>query len=50
MALLVLLYKELFLVGPVGAEHAEIAAVAPLGVLASGSEEFGCLLRVLLSH
>ena len=35
---------------PIGAEHAQVAAVAPLGVLASGSEELGCLLRVLLSH
>ncbi len=35
---------------PIGAEHAQVAAVAPLSVLASGSEELGCLLRVLLSH
>ena len=35
---------------PIGAEHAQVAAVAPLSVLASGSEEFGCLLWVLLSH
>ena len=35
---------------PIGAEHAQVAAVAPLGVLLSGSEELGCLLRVLLSH
>ena len=35
---------------PICGQHAQVAAVAPLGVLASGSEEFGCLLRVLLSH
>ena len=35
---------------PIGAEHAQVAAVAPLSVLASGSEELGCLLWVLLSH
>ena len=35
---------------PIGAEHAQVAAVAPLSVLASSSEEFGCLLWVLLSH
>ena len=34
---------------PIGAEHAQVAA-APLGVLLSGSEEFGCLLWILLSH
>ena len=35
---------------PIGAEHAQVAAVAPLSVLASSSEELGCLLWILLSH
>ena len=35
---------------PVGAEHAEVAAVAPLSVLLSGSEELGCLGWVLLHN
>jgi len=35
---------------PICGQHTQVAAVAPLSVLASGSEEFGCLLRVLLSH
>ena len=35
---------------PVGAEHAQVAAVAPLSVLLSGSEELGCLGWVLLHH
>ena len=35
---------------PICGQHAQVAAVAPLSVLASGSEELGCLLWVLLSH
>ena len=35
---------------PICGQHAQVAAVAPLSVLASGSEEFSCLLWVLLSH
>lgn len=34
--------RRLFLV-PVGAEHTQVAAVAPLGVLLSGGEELVCL-------
>ena len=44
----VFLFQLLFV--PVGAEHAQVAAVAPLSILASGSEELGCLLWVLFSH
>ena len=35
---------------PICGQHTQVAAVAPLSVLASGSEELGCLLWVLLSH
>ena len=40
----------LSVVVPICGQHAQVAAVAPLSVLASGSEEFGSLLWVLLSH
>ena len=35
---------------PICGQHAQVAAVAPLSVLASGSEELGSLLWILLSH
>ena len=35
---------------PVGAEHAQVAAVAPLSVLLSSVEELSSLLWVLLHH
>ena len=35
---------------PIGAEHAQVAAVAPLSVLASGGEEFVCLFRELFCY
>ena len=35
---------------PICGQHAQVAAIAPLSVLASGSEELGSLLWVLLSH
>ena len=35
---------------PVGAEHTQVAAVAPLSVLLSSGEELSSLLWVLLHH
>ena len=50
MALFVLLYKELFLVGPIGWEHSQVWAITPLSILLGCSKQFCCLLWVLLSH
>ena len=42
--------KELLFVVPICGQHTQVAAVAPLSVLLSGSEELGCLGWVLLHH
>lgn len=41
---------ELLFVVPICGQHTQVAAVAPLSVLLSGSEELGCLGWVLLHH